>query len=219
MCLHGVCLKLFLSSPPASGGISCPQDGSISHLSEARCLLRLNAAFKNKQGRKRGEMQLWKLTKQKLGGKKQTRLHRTSSKQPCCRVVVCVVLILLSEPAQFFQASADTSEHTSGGTAGDWAGPGRCLYSFYDPQTRREESSIHEPSACSHSSRLLHGTKCPVCFCSGGAAGLSGLDGLRPTSALSQLHRLVPAVIEAHLGGGGGGESNVLPATDKVRPN
>lgn len=44
---------------------------------------------------------------------------------------------------------------------------------------------------------------------------------LWPTSALSQLHRLVPAAIEARLGGsgGGGGESNVLPATDKVRPN
>lgn len=35
---------------------------------KARCLLRLNAAFKNKQGRKRGEMQLWRLAKQKLGG-------------------------------------------------------------------------------------------------------------------------------------------------------
>lgn len=66
-------------------------------------------------------MQLCALTKQNLGvgGGRQSSI--------ACRVVVCVALILLLEPAQFFQASADTDERTSGGTAGGWAGPGRCL--------------------------------------------------------------------------------------------
>lgn len=82
------CLRqAFFIISSCTRGIFCPQDGSISYISEARCLLRLNAAFKNKQGRKRGEMQLWKLTKQELGGKTDTappHVIKTAVLLGCC---------------------------------------------------------------------------------------------------------------------------------------
>lgn len=74
------------------------------------------------------------------------------------------------------------------------------------------EFSRHLYKPSSHSSPLLHGTKRPVCFRSGGASRPIWMLLLLPTSAPSQLHGLVPAISGAcgegvGVGGGGWGGS------------